>query len=516
MKYPTILCLLLVLITARLTKAKQPPPNNNTNQTQPTEVPECTAELQIDLNDCPGNTTRKLEKYNALPICHDNTNPICRVKRRFFVTDAKPFSTILVPRFFMGEIFPLCCSCKSKFYNGTGLRSNKETGNVRYYNNNTEMFGDYRNITKDVGIFDIILPIFGSTSATKLYGLPFTPMFEMSEAVFMTNHLTSEERLAKLLLGLYTLVPLLLICLLLSFIAGAVGWLLETRKNTDEFSRVFHEGIFDGFWWSFVSMTTVGYGDKAPKSLSGRIFSVIWILAGITICSMLTASLTSVVTDAADSTPKTLESGDKVGVLNHRMFEVSLAIEKGAIPVKFDSVDDMLKEMKKPTEEIGIAGILVDPYLRSLDPNRWTSFQKSTVVWQSSSVSYGALFSSDADQNFFGEAIKDNRLAMKSCLMYSGLMLASDLTSEDSSNGLLSFENELFIPFLAVCLGVVLFVCILGTGHECMNKLKKKMKIDSEVDLRKQDGDTNQMKVDVPNSTRKDKDEIKANVTPFF
>ena len=125
----------------------------------------------------------------------------------------------------MGEIFPLCCECKSKFYNGTGLES-KEKNSLHYFNDNTALFKFYRNITKNNETHDIIQPVFGPTSATTLYGLHFTPMFEMSEAVFMTNYLTSEERLTKLLLGLYTLVPLLLICLLLSFIAGAVGWLL--------------------------------------------------------------------------------------------------------------------------------------------------------------------------------------------------------------------------------------------------------------------------------------------------
>ena len=29
--------------------------------------------------------------------------------------------------------------------------------------------------------------------------------------------------------------------------------------NAEEFPRSFFRGIFEGFWWSFVSMTTVGY-----------------------------------------------------------------------------------------------------------------------------------------------------------------------------------------------------------------------------------------------------------------
>ena len=39
------------------------------------------------------------------------------------------------------------------------------------------------------------------------------------------------------------------------------------------------------------------YGDKTPKSTIGRLFSVVWIIIGITICSILTATLSSALTN---------------------------------------------------------------------------------------------------------------------------------------------------------------------------------------------------------------------------
>lgn len=38
------------------------------------------------------------------------------------------------------------------------------------------------------------------------------------------------------------------------------------------------------------------YGDRAPKSLQGRAFAVIWILIGICIISIFTATLTTSLT----------------------------------------------------------------------------------------------------------------------------------------------------------------------------------------------------------------------------
>ena len=78
--------------------------------------------------------------------------------------------------------------------------------------------------------------------------------------------------------GLWSLISA---SLLLALLSGFIAWILDTWTNEEEFPRPFLVGLFEGFWWSFISMTTVGYGDKAPKSRVARLFSVVWILLGL-------------------------------------------------------------------------------------------------------------------------------------------------------------------------------------------------------------------------------------------
>ena len=55
-------------------------------------------------------------------------------------------------------------------------------------------------------------------------------------------------------------------------------------------------GAWEGFWWAFVSMTTVGYGDRAPSSFHARVFAFFWVIVGLVIIGIFTATVTTSLT----------------------------------------------------------------------------------------------------------------------------------------------------------------------------------------------------------------------------
>ena len=48
------------------------------------------------------------------------------------------------------------------------------------------------------------------------------------------------------------------------------------------------------FWWAIVTMTTVGYGDYSPETPGGRVFAVLIMFIGISLVSLLTATISSI------------------------------------------------------------------------------------------------------------------------------------------------------------------------------------------------------------------------------
>lgn len=85
--------------------------------------------------------------------------------------------------------------------------------------------------------------------------------------------------------------------LLLAMLVSAVGiYLFERRGNREQFDRGFLRGVADGMWWAAVTITTVGYGDKVPRTLGGRCIASIWMFAGLFIIAGFTAAVTSALT----------------------------------------------------------------------------------------------------------------------------------------------------------------------------------------------------------------------------
>ena len=83
---------------------------------------------------------------------------------------------------------------------------------------------------------------------------------------------------------------------LLLLAVGLLVWALEHKRNPEQFGGSGMQGIFSGFWWAMVTMTTVGYGDTAPRTVPGRILGMVWMLAALMVVSFFTASITSALT----------------------------------------------------------------------------------------------------------------------------------------------------------------------------------------------------------------------------
>lgn len=56
--------------------------------------------------------------------------------------------------------------------------------------------------------------------------------------------------------------------------------------------------IGDSLWWAIQTVTTVGYGDLVPRSLTGRLVAALVMLLGIGFVTVVTAAITSTFVDA--------------------------------------------------------------------------------------------------------------------------------------------------------------------------------------------------------------------------
>lgn len=103
---------------------------------------------------------------------------------------------------------------------------------------------------------------------------------------------------------------------ILILLAGALVWFFERRRNAEQFGGSTRDGLGSAFWWSAVTMTTVGYGDKAPVTFGGRMVALVWMFASIITISGLTAAIASTLTlsqlELSVSGPGDLDKVDRI------------------------------------------------------------------------------------------------------------------------------------------------------------------------------------------------------------
>lgn len=203
--------------------------------------------------------------------------------------------------------------------------------------------------------------------------IKFTHSFFASHSTIAVAKTSSIKKFKKFLSAFFNINflrgLLVLLFIILSF--GITIWLVERKRNSKHF-RASSKGLWDGLWWTVVTMTTVGYGDKTPISRMGKIVALALMFSGLLFISGLTASVTSNLTvnelsHASDSFSEFKER--KVGTVKNTSSEDFLRGHFFNNIKAYETIEEGLKDLKAHKLDAFIYDQPLMKYMVSHDEN---------------------------------------------------------------------------------------------------------------------------------------------------
>lgn len=348
---------------------------------------------------------------------------------------------------------------------------------------------------------DIIFPIFEWRYATRRFGYYFIPVHDAPSGFYFTLRVTTKERVVSFISGLLSTWPLLVICLVLSLFSGFIIWLLEKHKNPSEFPSSFCSGLWEGAWWAIISMTTVGYGDKTPISLPGRLYSVFWILLGITMFSILTSALTAQFSNIlSHPTPNLVNK--KVGGLKGKMNTATLIAQHGGFIIEYDftSLTIGYRDLVMDLNNRKLDGfVLSRPFFNLVslllkrvsekdivDQIKHVDMEQTEIDYIGKKLSIGMLVKDETHYEYFKGYFDDNWLLTYDCnefdLNYKSMM---NSFGNGGDHGILT--GRTFYSFLYCMSGIMVAICCFGLLYELKRHHREKSALLFDPEKRKND-----------------------------
>ncbi|KHF41067.1 potassium channel family protein [Halalkalibacter okhensis] len=151
------------------------------------------------------------------------------------------------------------------------------------------------------------------------------------------------------LLGHVPLVLKLLFAVISSgVVAGAIVHMLEPERFTT---------WFDGIWWAFITVSTVGYGDFVPESTMARVVAIVLIFVGVGFMTLLVTSFAGAAVSINQSTKEgtiAFIGEDHLVIVgwNERSRQSIENIQKKQPYLKIVLIDETLPQLPKSPKNI--------------------------------------------------------------------------------------------------------------------------------------------------------------------
>jgi polar amino acid transport system substrate-binding protein len=151
----------------------------------------------------------------------------------------------------------------------------------------------------------------------------------------------------------------------LMLVVSLLIWLAERSHKAGHFQGGIH-GIGAALWFAAVTMTTVGYGDKTPRTLLGRFIAICWMFVGVLLVSAFTATVaSSMAASRLNNSFSRLSDFNNMtcGVLKGSELE-KLAARFGVNVVPFETIEEALQAMIRKEVDATVADKISLLYLQ--------------------------------------------------------------------------------------------------------------------------------------------------------
>lgn len=318
----------------------------------------------------------------------------------------------------------------------------------------------------------ISLPIYGDMKDTTFQEYPFYPVVESPGVVFITKKEDSENSANAVMAAVFQGWPVLVLTLIMAALSGIIVWALDTYWNPEEFPRSFFKGSWEGFWWAFVSMTTVGYGDRSPRSVLARTFAFVWVLIGLVIISIFTATVTTSLTAISLSNEIKLYGSDVVALKNTE--EQRLGVRNNAKVQERNSVAELKDSILGTGGSAAVTGGLLDSYVAGYwakdkaakgllkDPN----LRVGTVL--DHQFAYGFVIAGQLKSSNFEKCMRKKLNSMETDITKiiqnraKTMEEAGGSAAVEKTSNLFDAKSPVFQKAIYTCLGLVVLLTIGG------------------------------------------------------
>ncbi|XP_047136698.1 phosphatidylinositol phosphatase PTPRQ isoform X2 [Hydra vulgaris] len=337
----------------------------------------------------------------------------------------------------------------------------------------------------------IKLPV---TVPVQVYNSSYSSTVQLSGFVFLFIPSNTSVQLAEneklVFKNTASSLATLVIYILLNCLFGVILFYCQYQNSQTKSHCFTLSGIFEEIYFSIITITTVGYGDKIPLTFCGRVSLIVWTFMGIVLTSICVGNIISaltvdVVSSVIDLYPKytvIAKLGSPEYLWANKISSINLIKDKN-----FSSHLDVLDGLRAGQAKYAV----FDQY----------TIEAYRVVMMQFNIKVAKVF--NTDNSYYGVSLGGNYSLLQSCmnglLKNSSAMVASamhdfkiDVMQQTNSTNLklnktqvqlFSIQSPIFKMMLSGMAYVLLSLLIAGSVYEILRiKWIKKPRVAPSLD----------------------------------